>query len=233
MTESAPKELKPYFNADYLPSSQNEFVAWIDIMGTKSHFKNSLKSASNFIFKLHGQALNIAPKKNITLYPVMDGLYATTKDEVSICSFLIEIFTDITRLFIDEPHDHFKFIIRGGISYGEIIHGRDITDPNASYTLNSNPQYRDKILIGVPIGEAHYIEQIAPPFGISIHESVRKISSELSNEWFVWWKQAQNISNHDVLESLDKYYQKFRSQTFSYDPNRMIIHQSLAKCFFG
>jgi hypothetical protein len=41
------------FNADHLPETASEYVAWVDVMGTQVSMSRSIKTTANFIFKLH------------------------------------------------------------------------------------------------------------------------------------------------------------------------------------
>ena len=70
----------PYFNDEKFPNAQKEYVLWIDIMGTKNFMSTSLRTSSLFICKLH-MAILEAKTENMHIYPVMDGVYITTKNQ--------------------------------------------------------------------------------------------------------------------------------------------------------
>ena len=60
-------------------------VCWLDIMGTKTKMENSVKTCSIFIFKLHTAVLEAIEKGcDIQTYPVMDGVYFTSKRKKDI-----------------------------------------------------------------------------------------------------------------------------------------------------
>ena len=44
---------KAYFNDADFPEMENEFVLWVDIMGTKNNMSSSVRTSSIFICKLH------------------------------------------------------------------------------------------------------------------------------------------------------------------------------------
>ena len=46
----------PYFNAQGL-TADNCYVAWLDVMGSRTAMVRSIATAANFIFKLHVAAL--------------------------------------------------------------------------------------------------------------------------------------------------------------------------------
>ena len=90
-----------------MPSPVNEYVAWVDVMGTKSSMSRSIAETANFIFKLHIAAISAAAVNvaNVRLYPVMDGVYATAADQPAMLSFLRGLFHAIAVEFnqTDEP----------------------------------------------------------------------------------------------------------------------------------
>ena len=65
-----------YFNVRKLKGkAHKEYVAFVDIMGTRTHMKNSIYESANFIFKLHAAIISAWREKNyhgVFVYPVMD-----------------------------------------------------------------------------------------------------------------------------------------------------------------
>ena len=89
------------FNANLLPQSPTpEYVAWVDVMGIQSSMSRSLNVSGNFIFKLHIAALQ-STHTNVSLYPIMDGLYATSATQQDMLTFLRELFSSIADEFIN------------------------------------------------------------------------------------------------------------------------------------
>jgi hypothetical protein len=223
-----------YFDARALPNPTNEFVAWIDVMGIQSHMEHSINVTANCVFKLHVAALD-AHWSNITLYPVMDGFYATAKSKNEIKIFLRTVFKDISDRFIqDEETQHFRFIIRGAIAYGEIYHGRDVDDSGAD-RLAENRDYRASIFLGKPVVNAHQMERHAPPFGIAIHESARDNGLD-EDEPFLseWWEWLDVETDKNALfEALMTYYDWCRINRKEYDRGRIIVHEALASKYFS
>lgn len=110
------------FHAGYLPQALPEYIAWVDVMGTQASMSRSLAISANFIFKLHTAALQ-APNQNVTLYPVMDGFYASSSDKGEILDFLRSVFQEVAAEFNGEPVEHHRFIIKGALAFGPVIHG--------------------------------------------------------------------------------------------------------------
>ena len=149
----------------------NEYVAWVDIMGTGISMSRSLRRSANFVFKLHEAALQ-ASKQNVILYPVMDGFYASSPNWDNMQKFLRDVFQCVAKIFNKENEPEHRFIIKGAVAFGPVIHGQR-SPRDAAPIMDDNKQYRDKILLGLPMVQASTTEKCAPPFGIFVHESVR------------------------------------------------------------
>ena len=67
--------------------AHKEYVAFVDIMGTRTHMKAGVDEAANFIFKLHAAIISAWREKNyggVFVYPVMDGAYIATKSKLDM-----------------------------------------------------------------------------------------------------------------------------------------------------
>ena len=76
-----------FFNSKKLPNPKREYVAFVDIMGTRAHMENNVTTTANYIFKLHAAILAAwrnEKYQNVFVYPVMDGAYitATSRDDI-------------------------------------------------------------------------------------------------------------------------------------------------------
>lgn len=231
--------VKLYFNAKYLPQDpRNEYVAWVDIMGTRISMSRSLPASANFVFKLHEAALR-ARSQNVILYPVMDGFYASSANQDSILTLLRVVFQGVAQEFNKSNQKH-RFIIRGAVAFGPVIHGQDIP-PKASRIMGKNKPYRDNVLLGLPMVQASTTEKSAPPFGIFVHESARTFSPDgekpLSHIWWKWWKWGEkNVGTwYKLRKELESYYEWCTSGggDGGYDPARISAHRTLARQYFG
>ena len=225
-----------FFNATHLGAPNPEFVAWVDVMGIQSHMARSICSTANFVYKTHIAALE-APPTGIMLYPVMDGFYASCSDITTFQNFLSHVFQKIEVLIVSEVKVHFRFIIRGGVAFGEVYHGKDLK-PEASFTLDNEPEYRDKILIGQPMIDAHDMEKLAPPFGISIHPSAnafKPTQDNFSGAW--WWYWYKEIADFDCAQMKNKLKEYFdwcggNIPPALYSRERMELHRFRADRYF-
>jgi hypothetical protein len=174
------------FNADHLPEMASEYVAWVDVMGTQVAMSRSIKITANFIFKLHIAALR-AQFAGIQIYPVMDGFYASTPNRNQMLSFLRTVFKSVAEEFNATVEPHHRFMIRGGLAFGPVIHGRDVGQ--CATELQNNLPYSNSILLGMPMVQAHLSERDAPPFGVFVHESARVFApDETEPLHWIWWK---------------------------------------------
>ncbi|TAK41017.1 MAG: hypothetical protein EPO27_20065 [Betaproteobacteria bacterium] len=211
----------------------------MDVMGIQSSMSRSLPITANFIFKLHASAL-LAPNAGVTLYPVMDGLYAATPNQATIFEFLRAVFVEVANEFNQAADPLHRFIIRAALAYGPVIHGTAVP-ANASNPFQSaaGTAYKNAILLGIPMVQAHQAERNAPPFGLFVHESARAFSPVGTNPLHhVWWKWV-NPNNAQIWNTLrgnlQTYYQwvKQRPNLLLYDADRIIVHEGLVEQYFA
>ena len=226
-----------YFDATYLPAPTHEYVAWVDIMGTSVSMSRSLATSANFVFKLHIAGLQ-AGRQGVILYPVMDGFYASSADQRSILGFLGDVFQQVAEEFNGETEQDHRFIIKGAVAFGPVVHGQEIPR-GASRTMDDNVPYRDAVLLGLPMVQANTTEKWAPPFGIYVHESARTFSPrDVKPLPYIWWKWKDSKTAptwEKFRAELECYYQWCTSGGggSGYDPTRIQAHRNLALQYFG
>ena len=227
-----------YFNSQVLPSPANEYVAWVDVMGVQSAMSRSLNITANFIFKLHVAALQ-APHAGLSLYPVMDGLYISSANQQAMLDFLRSVFTDIAATFVDETENLHRFIVRGALAFGPVIHGAGVpANASNAFGTSAGGAYKNAILLGMPMVQSHISERNAPPFGLFVHDSARTFAPPLTQPLHhVWWKWV-NPGNSQVWnglpDALGGYYAwcRERASSILYDRERIDIHSDLARQYF-
>lgn len=162
-----------YFDGKQLPKANKNYVAFIDIMGTKSHMTRSTVTAANFIFKLHAAILDAwrnEKYQDVFVYPVMDGAYITAARKEDIEKIIVRIYSGIAELQIKEPNPVHRFIIRGSVAFGEVIHGHNVPY-SASKVFETDLSYKNNILLGPSMISAYSGESQASPFGVFIDDS--------------------------------------------------------------
>lgn len=220
----------PYFDASDLAAS-SEYVAWIDVMGTQASMSRSISATANFVFKLHIAALE-ATRAGIRLYPVMDGLYAAGPDQAAFIEFLRSLVTAIAKTFVGTADHRHRFIIRGGLAFGSVYHGAEVP-VTASKELAAAPAYRDSILLGMPMVQAHLVERTAPPFGIAVDESARGFAPNGTEPFHTaWWHWKSGITGADwsaLVPAMEAYFAwcSERSQPIGYAPDRIAAHREM------
>lgn len=162
-----------YFDGKQLPNAKRRYVAFVDIMGTQTHMTRSTVIAANFIFKLHAAVLDAWKNEkyqDVFVYPVMDGAYITTARKEDIEKIIVRVFLGIAELQIKEENPAHRFVVRGSIAFGEVIHGHHVPY-SASKVFETDLGYKNNILLGPAMILAYLGERKAAPFGIYIHSS--------------------------------------------------------------
>lgn len=232
------------FASQQLPATAPEYVVWVDIMGIGPVMGRSIHMAANFIFKLHTAAV-LAPAPGIRLYPVMDGLYASTQDQNALLAFLRSVFQQCAQTFIDTPQNEplHRFMIRGALSYGPIIHGADV--PSTAFRqaaapdpFGTRPDYKNSIMLGLPMVQAHECEQLAPPFGLYVHESARSFAppgqQPLHHVWWRWTGINDAVWNN-LPAAVDAHLEwcAQRPRALQYAADRIETHRQMAREYFA
>ncbi|MDA3906736.1 MAG: hypothetical protein PF484_11735 [Bacteroidales bacterium] len=221
-------------------------MVWCDGMGTGQELSRNLSRSSVLVFKLHmafAAAQDIVGSVNI--YPVMDGMYITSPDRQTIENIIKEAFKLLANDFIQAGGTKNMFMVRGGIAYGPVIHGKDI-DPKAFGDYKIETSVKNAILLSPAMVPANKVESLAPPFGIYVDDSA-KTSPILVNEsdfgfisnLYQWWGKKEDESLKLLVSQLyhqiDFYLQKAKvhSVGMGFPLDRIETHLKLAYEYFG
>lgn len=225
-----------HFNSRRLPSPIRSYVVWLDVMGIQSIMGRSLSITANFVFKLHA----IVTKERVdgvVLYPVMDGVYIACQNGKILMPFLARVFTRLADEFVSTKRLDHRFVARGALAFGQVIHGADIPD-DASSDLAQLPQYRAALLLGLPMVQSHLGERSAPPFGLFVDSSARANAPDnhgtIHHVWWPWFKKNQSKLVADLGKALDEYFVwcEERAGAISYEESRIASHKLMAKQYF-
>ena len=226
-----------FFDSSQLPTPTFEYVAWIDVMGTQSTMSRSISASANFIAKLHIAALQ-APRTNIAIYPIMDGIYASCPNQNEILEFIRSVFTQVAEEFSLATKDQHRFMVRGGLAFGPTYHGRNFGQ-SASSVLTQNPAHRDALLLGMPVIQAYTSESSAPPFGLFVHESARAFSPQGQGPipHSLWrWVNSTNQTTWTTLKAQLPIYLKWCSDNsfiLGYPAEGLKKHTEMATQYFA
>jgi len=226
---------RPRFDSRKLPTPSNEYICWLDVMGTQASLTQSLHRSANFFAKIHLAALE-ANSPDITLYPVMDGIYVSSKKKSAIMEFLRKFFRMHAIMFCAERDPLHRFLVRGGLSFGPVVHGRDIATECADF--GEHTSYRNSLLLGMPMIQSFQSEQTAPPFGVFVHESARSFAESdampIPCRWYNWWNAEDMPLIAELRVALPSYFNWALKHSRSIDyPNEKILeHAAAAKEYF-
>lgn len=228
-----------FFNIDKLrhPKGSNEYVCWIDMMGTKNAYSLSQYTASIFMAKFHVAILEATKsfsEKGIHRYPVMDGVYITANDFNTMFAVLQAILESLANTFVQSNDPTKQFLVKGGLAFGTIWHGDEITgEASRIFELTQeNKDYKEKILLGNPLAVANTVEKLAPPFGIYLDKSVSLSigsPSQLYGKWLLWNMDRINGGKDTFVEQVKKYftYAKANSYFLEYKEDEIKKHEKL------
>jgi hypothetical protein len=231
----------PFCNMEEFPDAKNEYVCWVDIMGTRNKMSESVRTSAIFIYKLHAAILkNLMPE--VKAYPLMDGVYLTSPNQKNIKHLLRNVFIEIANEFCSTNNPQFQFFIKGALAYGPIVHGVDV--PNTVNDIfGQYTEYKNSILMGLPMIQAYNHEKEVPPFGIFIDESARAFSPEGCNplhyKWWKWYLEEYDGLSHFMSWSENETrnlvnkgntfydYAKGHSDELNYGLDRIEVHKNL------
>jgi hypothetical protein len=231
--------LRPFYLGTQSGPQKSRYVLWVDIMGSQGKMLRNVWTASIPLMKLHVAALNAKQKTvgKIDLFPVIDGIYVVSKYFNAVTFFISDVFRSMGAEFLVLENRE-RSVIRGAVAYGPVIMGGECKE-GASILKESD--YANSILLGMPLVQAYTAERGAPPFGVSIHESVRAFGrlgkDRISASFWRWWnKNPNNIKIANALRpALHSYYEWCRKNPTAsgYLPERIDAHQAMADEFFG
>jgi hypothetical protein len=204
-------------------------------MGTQVSMSRSINATANFIFKLHIAALR-AQVAGVRIYPVMDGFYASASDKNRMLTFLRNVFGSVAEEFNTTTEPHHRFMIRGGLAFGPVIHGHDVGQ--CAPELQNNPSYRDSVPLGMPMVQAYLSERDAPPFGVFVHESARVFAPDGTDplHWIWWkWKRDEEADTWNTLkDQLIAHFEwcNARAQAILYSQDRIEGRMKMVDQYF-
>ena len=167
---------RPRFNADNLVP-QPMCVAWIDIMGTKNAMLHSLRTAANFVAKLHGDIVesrnNLKACGSLRILPMMDGAYVVGPNIAIVQRLIRRVLRQCAERFLKESDPIKKCMLRATLSWGNVIHGDDLHHSLPTPNEDRRELFQN-VMVGMPFVWCNETEKNAPPFGLYVHVSVRE-----------------------------------------------------------
>jgi len=231
---------------DNIPSPKGEYVLWCDGMGTSQELHRNMEHATIFILKIHLAFDEVSRKhKTVKIYPVMDGVYATcpTRDEME--DYIAEVYIKLVNNFISSRGTQNMFMVRGGIGYGPVIHGKDIKKESLYAKLKMS--IKNQILLSPAMVDAYNAESMSPPFGVYVHNSAKvypiianKNDCGFRTNLYQWWKKPKYQNLYKTImpklyEQILFYFEKAEKHSagMGYTKERIQAHKELAIEYFG
>lgn len=189
------------------------------------------------IFKLHATILEVLRKtgyEDISIYPIMDGAYITSKSKQNILNLLTNIYEILANDFIEEKELKHLYLCRAAISFGPVIHGRNIPY-KASLEFSNRVGYKEQILIGKPMICAYTNESEAAPFGICIEEHAYKAADPIDKDWR-WYKNEDIEVSPELITKLSQKiedYFAWCSENKLYELKKIEKHRDASREYFG
>ncbi len=184
--------------------TEQEYVCWIDTMGTKNTMSESFEKAANFMIRFHSYVIEsiqaLSKENRISYYPIMDGIYLTSPTWEEMRKVIDGVYKRGSEVFINESIVAHRFIIRGAIAFGTVAHGESITE-DVCPTIND--RYKKTFLMGMPMIQAFTSESLAPPYGMFIHESARQVKI-LQGRYYQW--NHDNKLRKELHDKIKKYF---------------------------
>lgn len=224
----------PFFNQSRMAVTANQYVAWLDVMGTASTLQRSLPQAANFVCKLHSSCLNHLPQQGVKYYPMNDGAYLVG-DIDPILQTLREVMIETAGVFLAERNGMKRYMIRGAIAFGDVVHGSSAV--LGLHAQQANPVMVERLLLGLPTALAYRGEANAAPFGIFIDQTARNAPSS-QYPFFRWWlprTASFNAARKKSLgEKIDKHLDWCLAHPIqtAYPKDRAEQHRLLAREYF-
>lgn len=206
------------------PEPSDSYICWIDIMGTGNHMYQNISVAAQKILNFQILAKKFE-SDGLTIYPMMDGIYVVSEEVNKLTDFIDIVFESTAEQVLEEELED-TFIIRGGISFGPVVEGKDFSvDLDDEYSQNIN-----SLLIGPPMVEAYKSEEKAPPFGIAVHDSARAFSSDVFQyQWYEWFQSKNRELANDLRKELEKYFDHSKkvSHITNYPEKKITNHRDM------
>lgn len=232
MNEAKHKRL--FFDERELKPPKASYVAWVDMMGTRNAMSQSLAGSANHIGRVHAAIIR-SKEAASRVYPVMDGAYITSETQASILATLRGFFTSCAVYFAGTEKPEHRFLVRGGLAFGPVIHGADII-PACNAELGHSQEYKRNLLFGIPMIQANRSEALAPPFGLYLDESARAFAGEgsvpFSGVWQQWWEKELPPG---FLKRLNEHFAWCEAhwRRIEYKLERLKEHSEMARQYFG
>lgn len=196
------------FNSEHLRPAASRYVAWVDLMGAGHTMSTSVQKSANSLARLHIAVERARQANNFggRLLPINDGTFIIAERKREFMSVLGYTMILLAANFIAVPRPQDRFLLRGAIAYGPIHFGGDLVPGLRPKKLRENSEFIDRAMFGPALIQAYKSEPLAPPYGISVHESARAFCPEGDEPFrmthWMWWAPNEEVDYPNKLPAL-------------------------------
>lgn len=221
-----------------LSGVEDAYVCWLDLMGAQNQMSTSLEESAIDMFNVHVAIDDVKSDYDVDVYPIMDGAYIVSKEQQPLRDFLSDTIAKIAKDNVHSDSDiRYTYIIRAAVSFGPVVHGKEIPDRANSDFFEDSNSYPDSLIIGAPITQAFRGETQAPPFGIFIDESARTFAPDenrpMDRRWYEWFRHHTPYQNlaRDLESRLQSYYDWCEANThrIGYSKKKIEEHRQMTE----
>src|ERR1051326_8017700 len=139
---------------------QLQYVCWLDLMGAQSIMRRSLRQATAAVMKIHvAFQEELGASTDVIIHPVIDGVYMRSLCRPPLEDALRKVMGRLAETFISETANIHRCLYRGGIAFGPLVAGTELSPGAQVFDANS---YTNAIAIGMPLAQAYSEERVAP-----------------------------------------------------------------------
>lgn len=196
------------FDASRLPLADNQYVAWIDLMGAGHVMSVSIAKSANFLTRLHmaaHRAVADAPAPIVTC-PINDGIFMISSSKPAIMNAVRQVVYTLAGYFISTPDPADRFLLRGAIAFGPVYGAQDLEKGLSKTKAAQFASALSNVRFGPPIIQAYRQESQAPAYGIAIHESARAFAPLNARPFrethWLWWPTLEEVPEPKGVVSL-------------------------------
>lgn len=103
-------------------------------------------------------------------------------------SAMLPVLESLAKAFMSEGEPLHRFMVRGAVAKGHLVHGCDALD--CSTILKNNPDCPSRVLLGPVVAQVFHAERNAAPFGVWIDLSARE--AKTSSPFWRWWLEKES-----------------------------------------
>lgn len=219
----------PFFNVNDLPDEpeEEEYAAWIDIMGAGDGMIHHTDATAVNIGKLYTAVAESLPEDDYSVFPMADGVYITSQSLDPLLRNTVLIFYKFSQSMIalqeDDRGIYLGFLIRAGVAEGDIYSGSEVEPTNDDL---ADRDWFDSVPYGEGVARAYKAESHSP-FSISLDEDTDLVTDRVGTlddeRRLRWWEIFHRDFRADLHGFLEEYFDYYSGQSYNNDYSEELI----------